>query len=180
MLKNDLEILNGVGPKTKESLLNLGIRNTLDTLLFLPSFLIDKTQLSNILEIKNGEKALFIGVITTIFKTKSKNPSLILKVDIGDSTIQIRFLNKIIIYSYLKKGDKIRFSGILYKRNNLSEMIHPDIEVINDKMGKPYYVKNKKITKIVQKNFKIKKFKFFLSISDEKNYSTAFAIIQTS
>ena len=53
-----------------------------------------------------------------------------------------------------------------------------DIEVINDKMGKPYYVKNKKITKIIQKNFKIKKFKFFLSISDEKKYSTAFAIIQ--
>ena len=55
-----------------------------------------------------------------------------------------------------------------------------DIEVVNDKMGKPYYVKNKKITKIIQKNFKIKKFKCFLSISDEKNYSTAFAIIQTS
>ena len=53
-----------------------------------------------------------------------------------------------------------------------------DIEVINDKMGKPYYVKNKKITKIIQKNFKIKKFKFFLSISDEKKFSTAFAIIQ--
>ena len=55
-----------------------------------------------------------------------------------------------------------------------------DIEVVNDKMGKPYYVKNKKITKIVQKNFKIKNFKCFLSISDEKNYSTAFAIIQRS
>ena len=53
-----------------------------------------------------------------------------------------------------------------------------DIEVVNNKMGKPYYVKNKKITKIIQKNFKIKKFKFFLSISDEKKYSTAFAIIQ--
>ena len=55
-----------------------------------------------------------------------------------------------------------------------------DIEVINDKMGKPYYVKNKKITKIIEKNFKIKNFKCFLSISDEKNYSIAFAIIQTS
>jgi len=54
-----------------------------------------------------------------------------------------------------------------------------DIEVLNDKMGKPYYVKNRKITKIIQKNFKIKKFNCFLSISDEKNYSTAFAIIQT-
>ena len=55
-----------------------------------------------------------------------------------------------------------------------------DIEVVNNKMGKPYYVKNKKITKIIQKNFKIKNFKCFLSISDEKNYSTAFTIIQTS
>ena len=54
-----------------------------------------------------------------------------------------------------------------------------DIEILNDKMGKPYYVKNRKITKIIQKNFKIKKFNYFLSISDEKNYSTAFAIIQT-
>ena len=54
-----------------------------------------------------------------------------------------------------------------------------DIEVLNDKMGKPYYVKNRKITQIIQKNFKIKKFNCFLSISDEKNYSTAFAIIQT-
>ena len=55
-----------------------------------------------------------------------------------------------------------------------------DIEVVNNKMGKPYYVKNKKITNIIKKKFKIKKFSFFLSISDEKNYSTAFAIIQKS
>ena len=54
-----------------------------------------------------------------------------------------------------------------------------DIEIINNKMGKPSYVKSKKITKIVQKNFKIKNFNCFLSISDEKDYSTAFAIIQS-
>ena len=55
-----------------------------------------------------------------------------------------------------------------------------DIEVMNDKMGKPYYVKNIKIDKIIKSRFKIKNYKCFLSISDEKNYSTAFAIIQTS
>ena len=54
-----------------------------------------------------------------------------------------------------------------------------DIEVFNDKMGKPYYVKNKKITKFIQKRYKVKKFNCFLSISDEKEYSTAFAIIQS-
>ena len=62
-------------------------------------------------------------------------------------------------------------------RNNLN---FKDIEVINDKMGKPHFTKNKKITKLVQKNFKVKKFICFLSISDEKDYSTAFTIIQSS
>ena len=53
-----------------------------------------------------------------------------------------------------------------------------DIEVVNDKFGKPYYVKNKKVTKLIQKKFKVKNFKCFLSISDENKYSTAFVIIQ--
>ncbi len=62
-------------------------------------------------------------------------------------------------------------------RNNLN---FKDIEVINDKMGKPFYLKTKKITKIVQKKFKVKNFNCFLSISDEKDYSTAFTIIQST
>ena len=54
-----------------------------------------------------------------------------------------------------------------------------DIEIVSDKKGKPKYAKNKKIIKIVQKKYKIKKFNSFLSISDEQDYSTAFAIIQS-
>ena len=60
-----------------------------------------------------------------------------------------------------------------------SNLNFKDIEIINDKKGMPRYVENKKITKIVQKKYKIKKFNSFLSISDEKDYSTAFAIIQS-
>ena len=61
-------------------------------------------------------------------------------------------------------------------RNNLN---FKDIEIINDKLGKPYYVKTKKITNIIKKEFKVKSFNCFLSISDEKDYSTAFTIIQS-
>ncbi len=61
-------------------------------------------------------------------------------------------------------------------RNNLN---FKDIEVINDKFGKPYYSKNEKIKKMIQKCFNVKNFDCFLSISDEKDYSTAFTIIQT-
>ena len=61
-------------------------------------------------------------------------------------------------------------------RNDLN---FKDIEVINDKKGRPNYNKTKKIKKLVQKNFKVKDFNCFLSISDEKDYSTAFTIIQS-
>tara|TARA_B100001173_G_scaffold191959_1_gene165664 strand:+ start:412 stop:798 length:387 start_codon:yes stop_codon:yes gene_type:complete len=61
-------------------------------------------------------------------------------------------------------------------RNNLN---FKDIEITNNKIGKPYYKKNNKIEEIVKKNFKVKNFNFFLSISDEKDYSIAFAIIQS-
>ena len=61
-----------------------------------------------------------------------------------------------------------------------SNLNFKDIEIINDKKGMPKYVENKKIIKIVQRKYKIKKFNSFLSISDEKDYSTAFAIIEST
>jgi holo-[acyl-carrier protein] synthase len=53
-----------------------------------------------------------------------------------------------------------------------------DITIINDKMGKPYFLINDKIKKLIIKEFKIKNFNFFLSISDEKKYSIAFVVFQ--
>ena len=61
-----------------------------------------------------------------------------------------------------------------------SNLNFKDIEIINDKKGMPKYEENKKIIKIVQRKYKIKKFNSFLSISDEKDYSTAFAIIEST
>ena len=53
-----------------------------------------------------------------------------------------------------------------------------DIEILNNNLGKPYYIKSKKINSIIKKKFKIDRYNLFLSISDEKNYSTAFTILQ--
>ena len=53
-----------------------------------------------------------------------------------------------------------------------------DISIINDKFGKPSFIINEKIKKIVKKQFKITSFNFFLSISDEKKYSVAYVILQ--
>ena len=53
-----------------------------------------------------------------------------------------------------------------------------DIEILNDKKGKPFYFKNKTINTLIYKRFKVKRYNLFLSISDEKDYSIAFTIIQ--
>ena len=60
--------------------------------------------------------------------------------------------------------------------NNLN---FKDIEILNDKVGKPYILKSKKIDNIIKKKFKVNKYDLFLSISDEKDYSVAFTILQT-
>ena len=53
-----------------------------------------------------------------------------------------------------------------------------DIQIINDKLGKPYYLINTKVKNLIKKKKKVKNFDLFLSISDEKKYSIAFTIIQ--
>jgi holo-[acyl-carrier protein] synthase len=53
-----------------------------------------------------------------------------------------------------------------------------DISIVNDKLGKPSFLINEKIKRIVKKKFKTTSFNFFLSISDEKKYSVAFVILQ--
>ena len=54
-----------------------------------------------------------------------------------------------------------------------------DIEILNDNLGKPYFRLSSRTKKIVAKILKVKNFDIFLSISDEKEYSIAFTIIQT-
>ena len=52
-----------------------------------------------------------------------------------------------------------------------------DINIKNNKKGKPFININKKLKNKIFKKFKISKFKCFLSMSDEKNYSISFVII---
>ena len=53
-----------------------------------------------------------------------------------------------------------------------------DITIINDKLGKPSFLITDKIRKLIKKRFKVNRFNFFLSISDEKKYSIAIVIFQ--
>ena len=53
-----------------------------------------------------------------------------------------------------------------------------DLSIKNDKLGKPIFVITNKIKRLIKKKFKITKFDFLLSISDENKYSIAYVIFQ--
>ena len=97
------------------------------------------------------------------------------------SNNEIRFSKKIkqktnyFAKRYAAKEALSKALGIGF-RNSLN---FKDIEILNDKIGKPYYLKSKKITNIINKKFKTKKYNLFLSITDEKDYSIAFTILQS-
>ena len=59
-------------------------------------------------------------------------------------------------------------------RNNIN---FQDIEINNNKKGKPLIIVSKKVKNLLKKKLKINKIKIFLSLSDEKRYSIAFIII---
>ncbi len=53
-----------------------------------------------------------------------------------------------------------------------------DISIINNKLGKPQIIITNSIKKVLINKSNLKKFRIFLSLSDEKNYSIAFVIVQ--
>ena len=61
----------------------------------------------------------------------------------------------------------------------ISKNLHfKNIEIKNDKKGRPSINLNPVTSKYLKKKFKVKSFKTNLSISDEKNYSVAYVIIE--
>ena len=101
------------------------------------------------------------------------------------------FLNRIFTEKEIQQGKKLKNKINFYAkrfaakeafvkaigtgfRSNINFI---DIEIKNYRNGKPYISLSKKLKNFLQKKFKIQKYKVFLSLSDEKDYSIAFVVI---
>ena len=101
------------------------------------------------------------------------------------------FLNRIFTEKEIQQGNKLKNKINFYAKRFAakeafvkaigtgfrSDINFIDIEIKNYKNGKPYISLSKKLNYFLQKKFKIQKYKVFLSLSDEKDYSIAFVVI---
>ena len=101
------------------------------------------------------------------------------------------FLNRIFTKNEIDLGKKIKNKTNFYAKRFAAkeafvkaigtgfryDINFIDIEIKNYKNGKPYISLSKNLDNFLQEKFKIQKYKVFLSLSDEKDYSIAFVII---
>ena len=101
------------------------------------------------------------------------------------------FLNRIFTEKEIQQGKKLKNKINFYAKRFAakeafvkaigtgfrSEINFIDIEIKNYKNGKPYISLSKKLNIFLKKKFKIQRYKVFLSLSDEKDYSIAFVVI---
>ena len=109
-----------------------------------------------------------------------------------NSSLKIKgFLNRIFTKKEIQQGKKLKNKINFYAKRFAAkeafvkaigtgfryDINFIDIEIKNYRNGKPYISLSKKLNIFLQKKFKIQKYKVFLSLSDEKDYSIAFVVI---
>ena len=101
------------------------------------------------------------------------------------------FLNRIFTKKEIEQGKKLKNKINYYAKRFAakeafvkaigtgfrSEINFIDIEIKNYKNGRPYILLSKKLKNFIKEKFKIQKYKVFLSLSDEKEFSIAFVVI---
>lgn len=117
---NELEQIEGIGPKTRELLEKLRIF-TIDDLINHYPFRYEVLKRSNILEIKDGEKIIIDGVIEgqpTIIYISPKLKKIIFRINTGRCMLNIAIYNKVYLMENIKTGRDITVIGKYDKIKN--------------------------------------------------------------
>ncbi len=171
---NSLETLPGVGKATKIKLQNIGINRITDLLLYLPTQLIDKTNISNIDNITNNQKCLFIGVIDKIFYTRGFKKNLIFTILVQQKHLQVKFIHKTIIYKNIKVGDRVRVFGVVSIQSTKKTMIHPELEVVENENNLEQIIPHYSTRRQISQNKIRKLIRFVLDYLHLKNSEDIF------
>ena len=103
-----------------------------------------------------------------------------------------KFINRIFTSSEIKDSKKIKHKILFFSKRFAAKeafakslgtgfthnINFKDINISNKKSGKPYLTISNNLKVILKRKLKLRKFKIFLSLSDEREYSVAYVITQ--
>lgn len=134
-IKDSLRYVRGVGPKIASIFEKKGINTVEDALYFIPYRYEDRRNIKKISQLRIGELETSMGniVLMDVVNYRSRK---VFEMIIGDGTGFITakwfVFNEKLMKSRFRKGQRVIFTGDVKIFNFKKEIIHPDIEVIED------------------------------------------------
>ena len=117
---NELEQIEGIGPKTKELLEKLEIYTIEDLINHYP-FRYDVLRRTNLSEIKDGDKVTIDGIIEgqpTLIYLSPKFKRIIFRINTGNNILNITIYNQVYLMDNLKSGKTVTVIGKYDKLKN--------------------------------------------------------------
>ena len=114
MINTPVSEIKGIGESRSKLLLKLGIKTVNDMLYFVPRQMEDRSEISQIKDLRSGEHAAICAeLISGIEEMRIRKNLVIYKAIASDGTgaVILNWFNNKFIKSSLKKGQKYKFYG---------------------------------------------------------------------
>lgn len=116
----ELEMVEGIGPKTKELIEKIGIHSGEDLITHYP-FRYDILKRSDLTILNDGDKIVIDGIIEgqpTIIYVKKSLKKIIFRINTRTNILNVTIYNKVYLYQELKSGREITIIGKYHKLKN--------------------------------------------------------------
>ena len=132
-LDTPIQFIKGVGPKRAEVLHSLGISTIKDLLYYFPRKYVDRTSLSTIGSIQEGDEVNLVGRVKSVNLRRMKKGNFV-TANVADHTGSIRlmwFNAADYIHQSLKVGDLLTMHGKVAAYKVSHQIVHPEYDKLN-------------------------------------------------
>ena len=132
-LETPIQYIKGVGPKRANALESLNIFTIKDLLYYFPRKYVDRTSLSTIGSIKEGEEVNLVGRVKSVSLKRMKKGNFVTST-VADHTGSVRlmwFNAADYIHQSLKVGDLITIHGKVAAYKGNPQIVHPEYDKLN-------------------------------------------------
>lgn len=134
----DLNLLKGVGPRLREKLHKLGLRNVQDLLFHLPLRYQDRTRICPIGALRPGSDVVIEGEVLAADIVFGRRRSLVCRLRDGSGTTTLRFFHfNAAQKQQLSKGARLRCFGEARRGASGLEFYHPEYTVVEGSSPQP-------------------------------------------
>jgi ATP-dependent DNA helicase RecG len=132
-LETPIQYIKGVGPKRANALESLNIFTIKDLLYYFPRKYVDRTSLSTIGSIREGEEVNLVGRVKSVSLKRMKKGNFVTST-VADHTGSVRlmwFNAADYIHQSLKVGDLITIHGKVATYKGSPQIVHPEYDKLN-------------------------------------------------